>query len=278
MTKPLPRMTIEGEFGQRGRPFEEPARGVPSIFAGRGMTIHAVAASSDAADFQSDEGGSQPTLLLHFPVDLSAPRYDIHPVSFETASRWFERWHYLGDAPPASTYWGVFAPDLGAVVSIGLPNNVHGIAGRVGLSDIPGNVEINRVAVHPEMPSTTSRVMWLALRMAHNDAGWAWAFSYADTGQGHHGGIYQALGAVYVGLTATSHRWVHDNGTTLHPRTAVSIFGSQATDAMRQRGYTKVAEMGSRKHTYVLPVGPRAAEIRQRLVPLALPYPKRETA
>jgi hypothetical protein len=33
---------------------------------------HAVAASSDAADFQSDEGGPQPTLPLHTPAEASA--------------------------------------------------------------------------------------------------------------------------------------------------------------------------------------------------------------
>ena len=34
--------------------------------------VHAVAASSDAPDFQSGEGGSQPTLLLH-QRDRSSP-------------------------------------------------------------------------------------------------------------------------------------------------------------------------------------------------------------
>jgi hypothetical protein len=102
---------------------------------------HAVAASSDAPGDQSGEGGSQPTLLLHLlaPEDFTRERLDIRPVSFETASAWFARWHYLGDAPPASTYWGLFAPDLGCVVSIGLPNNVHGIAGKFGLEAWPGN-------------------------------------------------------------------------------------------------------------------------------------------
>lgn len=238
--------------------------------------IHAVAASSDAADFQSDEGGSQPTLLLHLArEDFTSFPYSIRPVSFGTASRWYERWHYLGDAPPASTYWGIFAPDLGAVVSIGLPNNVHGIAGKYGLTDIPGNLEVNRMAVHPDMRGPTSKLMWLAIRTAQKAAGWSWCYSYADTGQGHHGGIYRALGAVYVGLTIPEAGYVNASGERLHPRTAVSIFGSRSIETMRAHGYEKVFGLNSAKHTYILPVGPRSAEVRDRLAPLSHPYPKR---
>lgn len=238
------------------------------------MVARAVAESSDAPGVQPGEGGSQPTLLLHFPEDFAAARYDIRCVSIETAAKWYARWHYLADAPPASAYWGVFAPDLGAVVSIGLPNNVYGIATKFGLDDIPGNMEVNRVAVHPDMPGPTSRLLWLVIRRAQRAAGWSWCYSYADTGQGHHGGIYQALGAVYVGQTAETHVWVHRDGTVLHPRTAVSLFGSQATASMAERGYLK-ARGGASKHTYVIPIGPRAAEVRDRLRPFVLPYPKR---
>ena len=241
------------------------------------MTTHAVAASSDAAGIQPDEGGSQPTLLLHLldGPDFSARRYNIRPVTHLTAERWMERYHYLGDVPPASDYIGVFAPDLMAVVSVGLPNNAYGIAAKYGLTDYPGNVEINRVAVHPASPTTTSRLMWLVVRSLCADRGWSWTFSYADTGRGHHGGIYQALGAVYVGLSEALSGWEHEDGTRLHPRTAVSLFGSQAAASMAQRGYHKVPDAITAKHVYILPVGPLASAIRERLRPVTLPYPKR---
>lgn len=247
------------------------APGVPAVTA-----IHAVAASSDAPGVQPGEGSPQLTLLLHTPEDFSQTRYVIREVSHETASRWYARWHYLGDPQTASVHWGIFAPDLGAVVDIGLPNNAYGVAARLGLEDIPGNLEIGRVAVHPDMPAHTSRLMWLVVKAAQRRDGWSWCYSYADIGQGHHGGIYQALSAVYVGLTVPAHMWQRDDGTLMHPRQAVSIYGSQATETMNQRGYTKVP--GTQKHTYVLPVGPRAAEVRARLAHLAQPYPKRDAA
>jgi hypothetical protein len=88
-------------------------------------------------------------------------------------------YHYLGDVPPASDYIGVFAPDLMAVVSVGLPNNV---------------------------------------------------------------------------------------------------LGSQATASMAERGYHKVPDAITAKHVYILPIGPQASAIRQRLAPFTQPYPKRAAA
>ena len=236
----------------------------------------AAAASSDAPVVQTGEGGPQPTLPLHLPpVDLSAPRYDIRPVTKHTADRWYDRWHYLGDAPSIAEHWGLFAPDLAAVVSIGLPNNPWGVAGRLGLDDIPGNLEVSRVAVHPDARDHTSRLLWLAVRTMARRDGWSWCFSYADTGRGHHGGIYQALGAVYVGPTSARTGWVDGAGVFIHPRSAVSAWGSQSAETMTARGYTRVPDIIAPRHTYVLPVGPRATEVRERLATLALPYPKR---
>lgn len=235
----------------------------------------AVAASSDAPSFQLGEGGSQPTLPLHLPLDFSAPRYTIRPVSMETASAWFRRWHYLGDAPPVSVYWGFFAPDLLGVVSIGQPNNASGVERRLGLDDLAGNVEINRVARHPEADVSTSRLLALAVRTAARAAGWFWCYSYADPDQGHHGGIYQALGAVYVGVTP-SQRWPVINGVPTHARTAVSIYGTRSPRRLAALGYSVDEVVHGGKHLYILPVpGPRAAEIRERLRSYSKPYPKR---
>lgn len=238
--------------------------------------FYAEAASSDAAGIQPEEGGSQPTPLLQ-PPDFSLARWGIREVERVTAERWMARWHYLGDAPPASEYWGIFAPDLAAVVSIGLPNNVHGVAGRFGLGAFVGNVEINRVARHPLFDPPVSRFLTVVIRHRQAIRPVDWLFSYADPKQGHHGGIYQALGAVYVGVSPKSHGW-EGSGGILHPRTAVSVFGSQAGASMAERGYRRIDGMFGGLHTYILPIGPRQAEIRDVLAPIAQPYPKRDIA
>lgn len=241
-------------------------------------TSHAVAASSDAVGIQPDEGGSQPTLLLHLPEeDFSAPFFQIKPVGMTTAGRWFRQWHYLG-RPGSGTHWGVFAPDLMAVVSLGPPNNVHGVAGRFDLSQWPGNVELNRVAVHPRCPTHTSRLVALVLRAACRDL--AWVFSYADPDAGHHGGIYQALGAIYVGLSVPggSQPFVIE-GEVVHPRTVNARYGTR--DPVRLNGmgvaFDRLA-MPALKHTYILPLGRHRDAIRAHLERYRLPYPKRAAA
>jgi len=237
---------------------------------------HAVAASSDAAAIQAEEGGSQPTLLLHLPPeDFSAPRWMIREVAPETARRWFARYHYLADNATAARIWGVFAPDLAAVLAIGLPNNAFGVASRLGLTEFDGNLEISRVAVHPDFPAERSRVIRRVLAVAVPDV--SWVFAYADPKVGHHGGIYQALGAVYCGVSPQYTGWVDDRGILLHPRTAVSIYGSQASATMATRGYRAVPAAFGGLHTYVLPLR-QVDAIRAVLAPHTLPYPKRVSA
>lgn len=248
------------------------------------MTIRAVAASSDASGIQSDEGGSQPTLLLQL-FDLGDPtwtdRYDIRYVNRTTAADWFAKYHYSGTyGAENSTFYGVFLGDLACVVGIGYSANEFGLATKFGLTDIQGNLEVTRVAVHPNAPrNSPSRFVRAVLRRVAS-RGIEWVFSYADTGQGHHGGIYQALGAVYVGRSEARHGFLID-GVPIHPRVIVHLFGTQARQEAirlaRQSGRTLeyVEGMNAPKHTYILPIGSRALEVRERLAPFAKPYPKR---
>ena len=175
--------------------------------------------------------------------------------------------------PLSRDAWGVFAPDLAGVVCLGLPNNEAGVAGRLGLADFKGNVELSRVAVHPMFKPERSRLIRIVLRSIGS---WDWVFAYADPKAGHHGGIYQALGAVYCGLSPSAKGW-EQNGEMLHPRSAVSRFGSQATVQMVARGYRAVPDAYGGLHTYILPLR-HVDAIRAVLAPYARPYPKRETA
>lgn len=225
---------------------------------------------------------SAQTLGLFAPPPL---RFDQPPrvaaVNTQTSTAWFGSYHYLADRHPASRDWGVFAPDLMGVVAVGESANVSGLAARFGLTGWRGNKEITRVAVHPDSPpNTASRAIALVLSELAR-GGLEWAFSYADTGQGHHGGIYQALNAAYVGLSPARHGYLLD-GEAIHPRQVVQLFGTEGASvfqlaAAQGRELRRVVGMSAPKHTYILPVGPphiRAA-IRRALVAHTKPYPKR---
>ena len=223
--------------------------------------------------------------------DIHTPTFDtshimLRETNQHTAREWCGRYHYSGTPGGAgATYFGAFAPDLIGVVIIAQPTNVAGVAAKYNLEQWPGNLEIARVAVHPAAPrNTTSRVIAMACREHHNTTGNEWLFSYADTGQGHHGGIYQALNSIYVGISPARPGYLLD-GAPIHPRTLVSQYGTQAwprvRDLARADGKTleKVDDMNTAKHTYVLPIGSKASRraIRAALEPVSLPYPKRYT-
>jgi hypothetical protein len=207
-------------------------------------------------------------------------------VPIETGREWIGKWHYSNRMPGTGNHcWGVFAPaDMIACVVLSLPNNPHGVAERYGLSAWVGNREISRVVAHPDAPkNTVSRAITLVLDEHHRSFGWEWVFSYADTGQGHHVGIYQALNAVYVGLTASHAGYLLD-GQPIHSRTLTAVYGTSAwpaiRDLLRERGkgeLVRIPDAETRKHSYILPCGGPASRraIRKALQPYARRYPKR---
>jgi hypothetical protein len=221
--------------------------------------------------------------------DIHAPTFDISRLHMRetnkhTAAEWCGRYHYSGTPGGAgATYYGAFSPDLIAVVIIAQPTNVAGVAAKYGLENFSGNMEIARVAVHPDAPrNTASRVISLACKSHHTATHDEWLFSYADTGQGHHGGIYQALNSVYVGISPARPGYVMD-GSPIHPRTLVSTFGTQAwprvAELARERGshLERVMDMNTAKHTYILPIGNKRSRqaIVKALQPYVKQYPKR---
>ena len=231
------------------------------------------------ADYADTDGA-----LFALAPDWSG-EHVMRKVSFFTALSWVAKYHYLGTMPSHAVPYGWFAPDMKAIVVFGQASNAHGVEKKFGLEAFPGNMEIIRVAVHPDAPrNSASRSVAAALEAFHRDTGLLWVFSYADTGQGHHGGIYQALGAAYVGVSTGRPGFLLD-GVPIHPRTVVSRFGTQGKDVYRLAKLAgcelvKVEGLNSDKHTYIIPCGPPATRraIRKALDVHVRPYPKRDHA
>lgn len=202
-----------------------------------------------------------------------------------TAERWVQRWHYLGSMSSASACYGFFRGDLAAVVIVGNGANASGLAARVHLKRWPGNYEITRVVCHPDAPKNTASQAIAAVGRLLRARGLTWVFSYADTGQAHHGGIYQALNCVYLGVTSTRNGYLAD-GKMMHPRQVVEVFGTEAWPRAQQIAadrdilLEKVPDALKPKHIYVYPVGSPAVNraIRKALAPHSLPYPRRMQA
>lgn len=219
---------------------------------------------------------------------------------------WYGQYHYSGTAGTSGAhFYAVHAGRGGDVwlrVAVGPTSNTSGLEKKFGLTSFPGNWEITRIARHPKAPCGdhdgngsyfTSRGVAAVLHRIHEDHGWEWVFSYSDTGQNHHGGVYQALNAIYVGVSAARDGWEmkQPDGSwePMHPRSVVSRYGTQATisrngrptaielAARRGEEIRCVKDLNTAKHTYILPIGDKKSRraIRQTLAPFVVPYPKR---
>lgn len=133
--------------------------------------------------------------------------------------------------------------------------------------------ELVRVAL-TKHESKTSRIVSIANRMLTKaNPGLRLIVSFADTSQGHHGGIYQAGGWIYTG--SDEYHAYRVLGKMVHPRTLYARYGvgGQSIPWLRSHVDPKAERIANGlKHKYVMPLDD---EMRSRIMPLARPYPKR---
>jgi hypothetical protein len=191
--------------------------------------------------------------------------------STEAAAYAVRRWHYTGDLPGGKLarlgVWedGAF---IGAVV---FGNGATPMIGRpFGLG--PDEVcELVRVALGPHR-CEVSQVLAISTRMLHRAMpGLRLVVSFADTAQGHDGGIYRGAGWVYLGASGY-HAYVVC-GRPVHPRTLHSRYGMGGQSIAWLREHVDASATRVRtppKHKYAL-----ALDIETRLLLEAMrrPYP-----
>ena len=194
------------------------------------------------------------------------------------AARWAcENWHYSGTVPTfKSGNIGVWENEkfIGAIIfSAGSGKATDGR--MFGLAQCFEMAELQRVAL-TDHKTTVSRILSIAVKLLRKQSPDLRAIvSYADPSAGHHGGIYQAAGWVYVGLTSKTWLYHHPNGRIFHSRQIsssgwVKRYGRLEKNPVPFSEVTKVSAPG--KHKYLLPLEPA---VRLRIETLAKPYPKR---
>lgn len=199
--------------------------------------------------------------------------------SYEAAKYAVEKWHYSRSMPAGKmTRIGVWEGDLfvGCVIFARGSNKFLGLP--FGLSQMEC-VELVRVALARHQ-SPSSRVVAIACRMLKRQSpGLRLLLSFADTGQGHIGTLYQAAGWLYAGLGTVDPRsrpYLTPDGRVQHWRTVNGILAKcghpHTLEAAIRLGFQSLAHIP--KHRYLLPLD---AEMRTRLTPLAKPYPKKPT-
>lgn len=194
-------------------------------------------------------------------------------ASAESAAYACKNWHYSKCVPvfkcvrvgvwEDNKFIGVVLFGQGATPEIGSPYGLR-------QTEI---CELTRVALTTHK-TPVSRILSIALRFLRNsNPGIRLVVSFADQGQGHHGGIYQATNWVYAGGTET-HAYVV-NGTQYHPKSLHSKFGKggQSIPWLRKNVDKKADRIVSGfKHRYLFPLDD---DMRSKILHLSKPYPKR---
>lgn len=201
------------------------------------------------------------------------PELRLDWCSHEAARYACERWHYSRRVPVFKTvrvgvwedtrFVGVVMFGQGATPELCKPYGLTGLE----------TCELTRIALCSHR-SHVSRIVSIAVRMLRcRCPGLRLIVSFADTAQGHHGGVYQAAGWLYSGGSETHAYRV--KGKIEHPKTLHSRYGIGGQSipwlvAHVDRAAERI--VAGFKHRYLMPLD---AEMRARIAPLAQPYPKR---
>ena len=135
-------------------------------------------------------------------------------------------------------------------------------------------VELVRIAL-TKHETPVSKIMMLAIKfLAKSNQGIKLIVSYADLDMGHHGGVYQATNWIYEGIfNAGNRQGFLVNGRVRHNKSIHSMGVKQNIDAVRRHIDPKAKEVFTKgKHKYLMPLD---AAMRERILPLSKPYPKR---
>jgi hypothetical protein len=195
-------------------------------------------------------------------------------ATHEAAKYAVETWHYSRVLPvPPLVKVGAWENEKFIGVVIFSRGATPSLMNPFGLSQTEG-CELTRVAL-TKHNAPVSRVVKLAIQfLKRNSPELRLIVSFADPSEGHHGGIYQAGNWIYNGQSAPSVEYIGPDGKRWHAR-MVKKQGWTTVQGKRRKTLTPdqctpVEKPG--KHRYLMPLD---ADMRERILPLAKPYPKR---
>lgn len=204
----------------------------------------------------------------------SKPRLRIDWATLDAARFAVEHWHYSGSLPmPPMIKLGAWEDERFIGVVIFSRGASPHLLKPYGLAQTEG-CELTRVALTTHA-TPVSRVLAIAMRfLKSKEPTLRLIVSFADQSEGHHGGIYQAGGWLYLGTTAHKTDFLGPDGQRYLNR-QVSASGvltqfGKSTRVYRRDQCTPIPMLP--KHRYLMPLD---EAMRAQVAPLAQQYPKR---
>ena len=204
--------------------------------------------------------------------------WEVRCIPFSEAKEWVVCKHYAHRIPPISHAFGLYDKDkiLQGVCTYGTPMSSQ-LKNCLGEKWADKLLELNRLCVNEGLPrNALSFFVGQTFKMLPSPCP---LVSYADTGQHHHGYIYQATNWIYTGLSAKFDDYVVKGLEHLH---SASIGDRAGRTDKKGHGFSRVQKLRemygeenvylkerSRKHRYFYFLGDKR---QTRQMKAALPY------
>jgi len=196
----------------------------------------------------------------------------VKPIKTFETKLWLLNKHYAKRLPSISYAFGLF--DEGMLVGVctyGSPPSPSLCTGVCGEQYRDKVVELNRLILDSPKPNSASYLVSQSLKLLPKPS---IVVSYADTGQGHVGYIYQATNFLYTGLSEARVDWAVKGLEHLHSKTLSEGMTLKAIqEKYGDRFYHKDRD---RKHRYIIFTGSKLQKkrLQKKLNYEIEPYPK----
>lgn len=197
---------------------------------------------------------------------------EVRAIPREQAIPWIISKHYAHRIPSISWAYGLYFDGvLSGIVSYGTPASSTLLSGVCGEAHADKVIELNRLVLNDGLPkNSASYLVAKSLKMLPQPK---IVVSYADTGQGHVGYIYQATNFIYTGLSSP---FLDPKVKGLeHQHHATYANGKTNDELKKEYGDRLYFEERARKHRYIYFAG--CPELVKELRYHQQPYPKGET-
>jgi len=214
---------------------------------------------------QAGRGGSIPASALHF-----------HLGCFDEAAALVLKYHYSHRLPGAAETVGTFHcggglfGDKGECVAACIFSSPPTRWGEPVL-------ELTRLVRKEGMRPPLTKLICLTVLAVRRRLLWDLLVSFADSGEGHHGGIYQAASWHYHGKRTRAMDGLIVDGQFMPGRTCNATWGTRApakVAALLGEGHTVQPHYDEGKHLYWKPINKAGREKAARLGLNNYSYPK----
>ena len=197
--------------------------------------------------------------------------FSVKIIPSQETWEWLLKKHYAHRIPSISYAFGLYEDKkLIGVCTFGTPasDNISKL--------IPdyNTIELNRLVVTDmDEKNITSFFVSKCLKLLPTPIS---IISYADTGQGHIGKIYQATNWIYTGKGQADHEFIK-NGNTYHRRHVYEKLPEHTKECAIKHGYTVKKTYAKYRYFMFLGSKKEKKEMTKRLPFKIQPYPKGET-